>query len=130
MILLGALPGCTGLELPAISAGAAAAQSGVTFLSRGKAQAFEAASLEDALGAVRRAAEHLTLNSLREEVGEGRATLRFSDERGQVIVFVIERRAPRITRLQADVGVLGWTELATLFIANVQEELKRNGRAP
>lgn len=54
---------CTGLEPAAISAGASAAQTGVTFITRGKARTFELAKFEDVVIAVQRAGEKLAFRA-------------------------------------------------------------------
>ncbi len=54
---------CTGLEPAAISAGASAAQTGVTFITRGKARTFELASFDDVVTAVHRAGDKLGMKS-------------------------------------------------------------------
>lgn len=146
--------GCTGLEPAAISAGASAAQSGVTFFSRGKLRSFELVTFEDALEAVRRAGARLSMRLVEEEirdagapaasgdavaatpedqhvadrtgadVSSGRARLVFHDERGGSVVVVIERRTATVTFIQADVGLLGDTGLSSLLLMETYDELR------
>lgn len=132
--------GCTGLEPAAIGAGATAAESGVTFFSKGKARSFEPAVYSDVLAAVRAAGAALAFEVRSDERADGRgrvvppgdaaerrARLVFADEKGETIVIVVERRTERITMLQSDVGVLGLTGLATTLTARVQAELRASG---
>lgn len=149
--------GCTGLEPAAISAGASAAQSGVTFFSRGKLRSFELVEFDDALTALRAAAKRLSLEMEDEEVhavqgrrdngrdpgsapgdyadsgraGEsalnGRARVSLRDERGASVVVIIERRTATVTFIQADVGLLGDTGLSSLLLMETYDELRDMG---
>lgn len=149
--------GCTGLEPAAISAGASAAQSGVTFFSRGKLRSFELVEFDDAVTALRAAAARLSLEMEQEDVhpraprrdggrepgsapgdyadsgrkGEsamnGRARIALRDERGASVVVVIERRTATVTFIQADVGLLGDTGLASLLLMEAYDELRDMG---
>lgn len=149
--------GCTGLEPAAISAGASAAQSGVTFFSRGKLRSFELVGFDDAVVAVRRAAARLSLQTVEDQVhapgqrrdagreagsspgdyadsgrpGEsslnGRARISLRDERGASVVVVVERRTATVTFIQADVGLLGDTGLSSLLLMETYDELREMG---
>lgn len=146
--------GCTGLEPAAISAGASAAQSGVTFFSRGKLRSFELVKFEDAVEAMRRAGARLSMRLVEENVRDAgepvgsadavaatpedqhevdrtgadvpgqRARLVFHDERGGSVVVVIERRTATVTFIQADVGLLGDTGLSSLLLVETYDELR------
>lgn len=146
--------GCTGLEPAAISAGASAAQSGVTFFSRGKLRSFELVKFADAVEAMRRAGARLSMRLVEEEVRaaddfvesgdavaatpedqhevdrtgadvpDGRARLVFHDERGGSVVVVIERRTETVTFIQADVGLFGDTGLSSLLLMETYDELR------
>jgi hypothetical protein len=149
--------GCTGLEPAAISAGASAAQSGVTLFSRGKLRSFELVEFDDAVAALRVAAKRLSLEVEEEEVHvvrsvrangreagtapgdysdsgrgggaalNGRARFALRDERGASVVVVIERRTATVTFIQADVGLLGDTGLSSLLLMETYDELREMG---
>jgi hypothetical protein len=137
---LGALSACTGLEPAAIGAGATAAESGVTFFSKGKARSFEPAVYGDVVAAVDRAAAALAFHRASDQRTDSRgravaldapeqtrARLVFLDEHDESIVIVVERRTANITMLQSDVGVLGFTGLAATLTGRVQAELRVHG---
>lgn len=123
-----AAAGCTGLEPAAVSAGATAAQSGISILERGKARSFELARFPDVVDALRRAGERLELRLTTDQADDHRARLVFRDERGESVVAVVERRTGAVTLLQTDVGVFGNVGLATLLMNQVYAELARAGR--
>jgi hypothetical protein len=119
--------GCTGLEPAAVSAGATAAQSGITILERGKARSYELARYPDVVAAMKLAAGRLGLAQTIDEVGEARARMVFKDDHGDSIVAVVERRTGSITLVQTDVGVLGATGMGTLLLNQTFAEIARAG---
>lgn len=117
------LSSCTGLEPAAISAGASAAQSGATFFTQGKFSSVELAGFEDAMKAVGKAAEEMSLLLDEEELEPKRARLVYEDEQGQSMVVVVERRSATVTQIQADVGTFGENGLASLFMRQMAAQL-------
>jgi hypothetical protein len=120
-------PACTGLEPAALTAGASAAETGVTFFVKGKARSFEVAGFEDALTAMRRAGDELAFRLDEEEITDRRARLVYFDENHTSIVVVVERRTLRVTMLQTDVGTFGPPGLATVLLNRAQSQLKEMG---
>jgi len=118
------LPACTGVEPTAVSAGTSVAQAGVTIFDRGKVRDVELVRYQDAVTAVQRAADRLSLTPTRCDETEGkRNCTAFVDDRGDHLVVVIERRTETMTLIQADVGTFGEILIGTLFIRQVQAEL-------
>lgn len=132
--------GCTGLEPAAIGAGASAAESGVTFFTRGKARSFEPVLFTDAVAAVRAAVERLKFAAdagefeftdergdlvAEESPAARRARMVYTDELDESIVVVVARRTEHVTMIQTDVGTFGLTGLAAALTAQIKEELRR-----
>jgi len=149
-LLSAAAGGCTGLEPAVLGASATAAQSGATFFSRGKFRSFELVRFDDAVTAIRAAAEKLSLAKREDEVTpargsaapqpenvEGddsapnipgvRARLVFRDDRGQSLVVVIERRSATVTMIQIDAGTFGEAGLASLLLSQAFDTLSEMG---
>lgn len=120
------LGGCTGVELPALSAGASVAQSGSAFYQRGKAQLFELATFQNAVEASRRTAGAMALHELSSDERPGYAKLRYEDERGLTMTVTVDRRTATVTRLEASVGTFGNQALVTLFLARVRQALRED----
>lgn len=143
------LSACTGLEPAVIGASATAAQSGATFFSRGKFRSFELVRFDDAVVAVRVAAEKLSLAKLEDEVQLQRAAsvpaepieddaaapnipgvrarMVVQDDRGQSLVIVIERRSATVTMIQIDAGTFGEAGLASLLLSQTFDNLSEMG---
>jgi len=120
----GSLGGCTGVELPALSAGASVAQTGSAFYQRGRAQLFELATFDRAVEASRRTAGVMALRELSSEEKPGYARLRYQDERGLTMTVTVDRRTATVTRLEASVGTFGNQALVTLFLARTRQTLR------
>src|SRR5262245_30035709 len=118
------LPGCGGVELTAVSAGATVAQSGVALIGRGKAQSFEYATFVASIEAFHRAGDKLCLKLASEKIEEDRARLVFLDDRAEHVIVHIQRRTATVTKLRTDVGLLGSPGLASLLIIKAVEELR------
>lgn len=128
LALLGAaLPACTGLEPAAVSAGASAAESGVSIFTQGKVQKFEPAPYERVLAAMRESAAVLDLRLTEEDSAGHRSRLVFRDELNASIVVVVQLRTSTITWVQGDVGTLGRTALASLLLTEVGNRLRAGG---
>lgn len=119
--------GCAGVETAALSAGLAAAESGVTVLGRGKAQVYEVVKVGDAVEAVRRVAASLSLEPRGEHANDIRSRLTYRDERGDTIVVSVERRTATLSLLRADVGLLGDVGMSKTFLVHVSQEIRRMG---
>lgn len=144
------LTACTGLEPAVIGASATAAQSGATFFSRGKFRSFELVRFDDAVIAIRIAAEKLSLAKLEDEVQLQRrdasvpaepieddaaapnipgvrARMVVQDDRRQSLVIVIERRSATVTMIQIDAGTFGEAGLASLLLSQTFDNLSEMG---
>jgi len=149
-LLAAAAGGCTGLEPAVIGASATAAQSGATFFSRGKFRSFELVRFDDAVVAIRAAAEKLSLAKREDEVTPARgsaasqsrqadgddsapnipgvrARIVVRDDRGQSLVIVIERRTATVTVIQIDAGTFGEAGLASLLLSQTFDNLAEMG---
>lgn len=121
---------CTGVEPAALSASASVAESGVTFLGRGKAQTFQMASLAGAADAVRLAATDMRLTTTRDRHDDnGRVYLSFKDERDASVSIMVKRRTETVTQLKTDVGFFGNGDLAALLLLRTIEHLREAGSA-
>lgn len=121
------LAGCTGLEPAAVSAGASAAESGVSIFTQGKVQKFEPAPYEVVLAAMRESAAVLDLKLTEDETADHRSRLVFRDDLDTSIVVVVQRRTSTVTWVQGDVGTLGRTALASLLLTEVGNRLRASG---
>ena len=123
-ILLTSTYGCTAcLVSSAPSAGAGAAEAGVTRFEMGKVTRFEIAQYEDVIEASRLAAEDLSLYLKEEKIEENRASFRYLDDKDQKIDLLIERRTDTITYIQVDVGIFGPQGLGLLTLNQILNEL-------
>ena len=121
------LASCTGLEPAAVSAGASAAESGVSIFTQGKVQKFEPAPYEVVLAAMRESAAVLDLKLTEDETADQRTRLVFRDDLDTSIVVVVQRRTSTVTWVQGDVGTLGRTALASLLLTEVGNRLRAGG---
>lgn len=124
---LNLLVGCAGLETAALSAGLAAAESGVTILGRGKAQVYEVVKMQDAAEAVRRVAASLSLEPRGEFANEQHTRLVYRDEQGDLLVVIVERRTATLSLLRADAGLFGDVGYARIVLVHTGMELRKMG---
>ncbi len=117
--------GCTGVEPAAVGMGLSAVEAGSTVLGRGKVAVFEHATMAEAEGAVRRAADFVALRFLREREEPFARVLVYVDDRDAHVVVSIIRRTSALTLIRADVGLLGQTGLAAVLMKQVQIELEK-----
>lgn len=117
--------GCTGVEPAIVGAGASAAETGVTIVTKGKLVRFEPARYEDVLAALRTAAATLKFTFREDELEPRRARLIYKDDRTGSIVAVVEWRTEHITMVQADVGTFGYAGLGGLLLSETNAELVR-----
>lgn len=123
--LILSLGGCAGVETAALSAGLAAAESGVTVLGRGKAQVYKSVTVEDGVEGVRRVAASLSLEPRGEFEKFDRTRLIYRDEQNDTIVVTVERKTATLALIHADVGLLGDVGLARYVLLHVEQELHR-----
>jgi len=123
-ILLASTYGCTAcLVGSAGTAGAGAADAGVTRFEMGRVTRFEIAQYEDVIEASRRAAENLSLDLKEENIEENRASFRYLDDKDQKIDLLIERRTDTVTYIKVDVGIFGPQGLGLLMLNQILNEL-------
>lgn len=116
------LPGC-GVELGILAAGASAAQSGVSFFSRGRLHSYEVVRMEEVVIASDRAAETLALRRINQRFEEDRVWRYYQDGQGQKIEVEIQERTSRVTAVTIDVGSLGKRGMASLYLRQLLDEL-------
>ena len=122
--LLASTYGCTAcLVSSAPTAGAGAADAGVTRFEMGRATRFEIAQYEDVIEASRLAAENLSLDLKEEKIEENRATFRYVDDKDQKIGLLIERRTDTVTYIKVNVGTFGPASLSLLMLNQILHEL-------
>lgn len=120
-----ALAGCTGVEPAAVGMSLSAMEAGTTVLGRGKVAVFEHATVPEAEAAARRAADFIALRLLRERDEPQARVLVYVDDRDAHVVVSIIRRTSVLSLIRADVGLIGPTGLAAVYIKQVQIELER-----
>jgi len=123
-ILVASSYGCTACIVgSAATAGAGAAEAGVTRFEMGRVTRFEIAQYEDVIEASRLAAENLSLDLKEEKIEENRASFRYLDDKDQKIDLLIERRTDTITYIKVDVGIFGPQGLGLLTLNQILNEL-------
>lgn len=116
------LCGC-GVETALITAGASAAQAGVTMIDKGELRSFEMARYDDVVKACYRAGTDLALDLKNDDKGDSVTSMFFRDETGDKITIRIERRTERVTFIKVDVGSFGKAGLGSLFMHQLWSEL-------
>ena len=127
-ILLASTYGCTACIVgSAATAGAGAADAGVTRFEMGRVTRFEIAQYEDVIEASRRATENLSLDLKEEKIEENRASFSYFDDKDQRIDLLIERRTDTVTYIKVDVGIFGPQGLGLLMLNQILNELAEYG---
>jgi hypothetical protein len=109
--------------------GMSAAPSGVSSASGlgSKVRSYQLVRYEDAVEAAQRAADTLSLENQEKDIKEGRAHLRYMNEKEEVIDIIIERRTATITFIQVDVGFFGPTGMSRLMLLQILDEIEEAG---
>ena len=109
--------------------GMSAAPSGVSSASGlgSKVRSYQIVRYEDTVEAAQRAADTLTLENQVKDIQEGRAHLRYMDEKEVVIDILIERRTATITFIQVDVGFFGPAGMSRLMLLQILDEIEEVG---
>ena len=123
-ILSASTYGCAAcLVSSAPTAGAGAADAGVTRFEMGRVTRFEIAQYENVIEASRVAAENLSLALKKEKIEENQASFRYVDDKDQKIDLLIERRTDTVTYIKVNVGTFGPQSLSLLMLNQILHEL-------
>ena len=90
-----------------------------------KVISYQIVDFEDAVKGTISAAETLSLENKKEDIKDNRAEMRYTDEKGQVVDIIIERRSPTVTTIQADAGFFGPRGFTRLVLLQILHELDK-----
>jgi hypothetical protein len=109
--------------------GMSTAPSGVSYASGlgSKVRSYQIVRYENTVEAAQRAADTLTLENQEKDIQEGRAHLRYMDEKEVVIDILIERHTATLTFIQVDVGFFGPTGMSRLMLLQILDEIDEAG---
>jgi hypothetical protein len=125
-ILLVCFSGCASAV---VVSGLSTAPSGVS-LARGfgsKVISFLIVDYEDSVQATRRAAKALSLQTLKETIGEARSLFRYQDDKGEDILIEVERRTETVTSISVDAGSFSSEGMTRLVLRQIIDELTDAG---
>jgi hypothetical protein len=129
LVLLGMM-GIGGLAMGGCAAAPAAGEvAGATIgnteamVLRGKVEACERVTMEEAVATARKVAGELELRPTGEEKHPDQLKLEYCDERDQKIVVTLVRRTPRVTELHVDVGFFGAWPMGRLVMWQILHDL-------
>lgn len=126
-----ALAGSSGCFSPlALQAvGAAGSTSPVAYrsLGHGKTESFWLARYDDVIRATGRAADALSLQLKEKKIEKNRTQFQYSDDTGEKLDILIERRSATMTSIRFDVGWTGSVAFAHLMGRQIVFELNKAG---
>lgn len=109
-----------------IGVGSSAASAGSDIFGLGKLNSAEMAPHAEAIEAVRRAANDLSLKSYGPDKVKGDVTeLAYIDDQNATIYVTIDRRTPTMIRVRLNVGIFGSELTARLFLSRLRAHLPR-----
>jgi hypothetical protein len=128
-ILYAFLTTLTACTTATLITGMSAAPSGVSSASGlgTKVRSYQIVRYEDAVEAAQRAADTLALENQKKDIKEGRAHLRYRDEKEEAIDILIERRTATITFIRVDVGFFGPKGMSRLMLLQIIDEIEEAG---
>ena len=119
-----------GCATATLVSGVSAAPSGVSSTSNfgSRVRSYQIVRYEDAVEATLNAADTLSLENQKKDIKEGRAHLRYMDEKEEVFDILIERRTDTTTFIQVDAGTFGSKGMTRLVLLQILDEIYEAGK--